>query len=479
MSDSEDGQAAGNGRRLSPPARRAVIAASTGTIIEWFDYSLYGSLAAILASDLFFPNFAPGVGVLAAFATFGVAFLIRPLGGILLGRIGDRYGRKPALVISLVLMGASTFLVAFLPSFATIGIWAPILLVVLRLAQGFGAGAELAGALALTAEYTPIKRRGFYTALLQTTSLVGVLLASLAFLVVSWLPHDALLSWGWRIPFLSAGLLFAVALYLRSRLEESPEYVAAAGKVRERDDQGPRPLALLFATMKRQVLIAFILISALNVTTYTLTSFIASYLKNTVGMSATSALAVVSIGTVVGIVAGPVVGALCDRHGFRRIWLLSMALTVPGVFLFFAGLRTGAFGVALLCVSLAYLIGYAGGGGAYPGVFANLFPTEVRYTGIAAAKELSGATVAGTTPFVATALTLAGGGSPWLVAGYVALWSLFGAIALWRLGAAAETPTVPNLLVSQESDPVGRREPAGHPVTSIVTSHVNEEGGAR
>jgi MFS family permease len=424
-----------------------------GTVIEWFDYSLYGSLAAILASELFFPEFAPGVGVLAAFATFGVAFLARPFGGILLGRLGDRHGRKPALMLSIVVMGVSTFAIAFLPTFTAIGIWSTVLLVILRLAQGFGAGAELAGALAVTAEYTPMKRRGFYTAVLQATSLIGVLLASLAFLVVSSLPRDVLLGWGWRIPFLSAGALFVVALYLRSRLEESPEYVSAMERIERSDRAAPQPLRLLFSKLKRRLFIAFVLIGALNVVTYTLISFTASYLRNTVGMSAGAALAVVSIGTFVGIIAGPAVGALCDRIGFRRIWLVSMIVTIPGAFLFFEGLRSGDFWTAVLTVSLAFAVAYGGGGGAYPGVFANMFPTEVRYSGIAFAKEINGATVAGTTPFVGTALTLVAGGSPWLFAGYVAAWSVLGVLALWWLGTESETPDTPNLLVSDDRHP--------------------------
>ncbi|MFF0499800.1 MFS transporter [Nocardia aobensis] len=462
-----------SGRVATAPARRALVAASAGTIIEWFDYALYGALAAILAGDLFFPRFSPGLATLAAFGAYGVAFFVRPLGGLVLGRIGDRRGRKPALMISLVLMGGCTVAVALVPTYSMIGVYAPILLVLLRVGQGFGAGAEVAGAIALVAEYAPLERRGLYTAVLQSTSLIGVLLSSLAFLSVSALPHEAMQSWGWRVPFLSAGLLFGVALYLRTRLEESPEYRTAMARAENRDEREHRPLALLFATMKRRLFLAFMLINAWNVLAAVLAVFIASYLRNTVRMPATYAFAILSIGTVVGVVSTIFFGAVCDKCGFRRIWMTSLAVTIPGVFLLFLGLRTGVFWLAAGSMALAYAIAYGPGAGAFPGVLANLFPTEVRYSGIAAVREVSAATVAGTVPFVATALVLAGGGTPWLVAGYVAVWALLGLICYSLLGNESETPESPNLFVKppnapEPTMPETTRRPATEPVQPAV-----------
>jgi MFS transporter, MHS family, shikimate and dehydroshikimate transport protein len=399
----------------------------------------------IPAGELFFPKLAPGLGVLAAFGAYGVAFFIRPLGGLLLGWVGDRHGRKPALMISLIVMGVSTVALAFLPTYGQIGIWAPVLLVLLRLGQGFGAGAEAAGALALVTEYAPLRRRGFYTGILQSTALVGVLLSSLSFLAVSALPPEAMQGWGWRIPFLSAALLFVVAVYLRSRLEESPEYrTAVAGSARRH-----HPLALLFGRMRKQLALAFVLISAWNVLAAVMASFIASYLRNTVHMSATASFTVLSIGTLTGVIATVVFGGLSDRHGFRRIWTVSLVATIPGVFLLFLGMQTGQFWIATISVVLAYAIIYGAGAGAFPGVLSNLFPTEVRYSGIAAVRELSAALIAGTAPFIATALVLAAGGAPWLVAGYVAVWAALGLLAFVALGGLAETPAAPNLLVAE------------------------------
>ncbi|AFA73564.1 shikimate transporter ShiA [Gordonia polyisoprenivorans VH2] len=435
--------------RMTPAARRALLGAAAGTLIEWFDYALYGSLAAILARELFFPEVSPGLGVLAAFGAYGVAFVVRPLGGLVIGRIGDRYGRKPGLVLSLTIMGLSTFAIAFLPTFAVAGYWAAVLLVVLRLLQGFGAGAENAGALALVAEYAPLRQRGFYTALMQSVVLVGVLLATVAFLLVSALPREAQLSWGWRVPFLSAGLMLLVAFYIRSRLEESPEFVAVAEKTRNAGSKPVQPIALLFGTMKARLVAMFVIISAYNVFAACLTSFVSSYLRNTVEVSAMQALGAVSVGTLFGAVAAPAFGAACDRYGFRPVWRVAAWTTIPGVFAMFFGLSTGNFWIAALSISLAYVIPYAAGAGAFPGLLANVFPAQVRFSGIATVREFSAALVAGTFPFIATALVLASGGAPWLVAGYIAIWSVLGLLAIGWLGHHSETPATRNLMVDQ------------------------------
>lgn len=459
--------------QMTPAARRALFGAAAGTLIEWFDYALYGALAAILARELFFPAVSPGLGILAAFAAYGVAFIIRPLGGIVIGRFGDRYGRKPALVLSLSIMGVSTFAMAFLPTYEMAGYWAAALLVVFRMIQGFGAGAENAGALALVAEYAPLRRRGFYMAMMQSVVLLGVLLATLAFLLVSALPREAQLSWGWRVPFLSAGLMLIIALYLRSRLEESPEFVAVMEKNKEAGRTAARPLTLLFGTMKARLAAMFVIISAYNVFAACLTSFVSSFLRNTVDVTAAQALGVVSIGTFLGAVASPFFGAACDRFGFRPVWRIAAWTTIPGVFLMFLGLNTGNFWIAAVCVSLAYVIPYAAGAGSFPGLLANVFPAQVRFSGIAAVREFSAALVAGTFPFIATALVLAADGGPWFVAGYIAIWSALGLLAIRWLGQHSETPPVRNLMVEETYSvriPVTDSPPATTPLRSEASN---------
>ncbi|SDG37547.1 MFS transporter [Pseudonocardia oroxyli] len=434
--------------RLTPAARRALLGACVGTVIEWFDYALFASFSAILASEIFFPNLAPGIGVLAALSTFGVGFFIRPLGGFVLGRLGDRYGRKPVLVFTLTLMGVATVAVGFLPTYAAVGILSPILLVLLRLIQGFGAGAESAGAIAIVAEYAPLRRRGFYTSFVQTSQIVGSLIASLVFIGVSSLPQDVFLSWGWRIPFYGAALLLGVAFWLRSRLEESDEYVQAVEKARDRTGQDLHPMRTLFTTMKKPLFLGLIVMCALNNASATLSVFTPSYLRNTLHMPAQSVFIVTSVGFFVGIFAGTLAGHLCDRFGFRKIWTAGALITAPGIFLYFMLLDTGSFALVLLAAGASYLLSYATMTGPSPGLLSNVFPTEVRYSGIAAVKETSSALAVGTMPIIATALVLATGGSPWLVATYVAVWCLLGVLALRALGRSIETPAQRNLTVN-------------------------------
>lgn len=209
--------------RIDKNVKRAIFASTLGTIIEWYDYGLYAAASGLIINKLFFPELSQLGGMLAAFATFAIGFIIRTVGGVVISHIGDKFGRKPALIFCISIMGGATVGVALLPTWHSIGIWAPILLIFLRLLQGFGAGAELAGAITLVAEYTPVKRRGFFTAIPNTTTNFGVLIATLTFLFFSWLPEETLLSWVWRVPFLLSVLLFVIALYIRAKLDETPE----------------------------------------------------------------------------------------------------------------------------------------------------------------------------------------------------------------------------------------------------------------
>lgn len=435
--------------RLTPAARRALAGACVGTVIEWFDYALFASFSAILASEIFFPNLGPSIGVLAALSTFGVGFFVRPLGGFVLGRLGDRYGRKPILIFTLVLMGVSTVAVGFLPTYASVGILAPILLVLLRLVQGFGAGAESAGAIAIVAEYAPLRRRGFYTSFVQSSQIVGSLLASVVFVIVSSMPQDAFLSWGWRVPFFGAAVLLVVAFYLRAKLEESDEYVLANEKARERTGETTRPLHTLFTTMKKPLLLGFVVMCSLNNASAAFSVFTPSYLRNTLQMPAQTIFIVTSVGFFVGVFAGTVAGYLCDRFGFRRVWTFGALLTAPGIFVYFLLLDSGSLALTIIAVAGAFLLSYSTMTGPSPGLLSNVFPTEVRYSGIATVKEMSSALAVGTMPIIATALVLASGGSPWWVAGYVAAWCVLGLLALRALGRTIETPATPNMNVER------------------------------
>ena len=396
--------------------RRAVTAATIGTIIEWFDYALYGAAAGLIINKLFFPQFSESAGVLAAFATFAVGFFSRPLGGILISHFGDRFGRKPALIFTIALMGVSTVAMGLLPTYAQVGIWAPILLVVLRLLQGFGAGAEYAGAVTLVAEYVPAERKAYYTAYLQAATVVGIMLATLMFLIVSYLPEETLFGWAWRVPFLVSALLFFVALYIRKNLDETPEYVAAMERAAERRLEAKVPLGELFRKSPRELLFGFLSVTGHNANAYILSAFSLSYMTNTLDMTRTDALTAVMIATLIGIIMTPPMGAIADRIGHAKVYLFGAVFVLLYAFPMFALIDTKNVVLATLGLSIGYGIGFGGLASAQGAFLANLFPTRYRFSGIAMTRELNSLLIAGPTPFIAAALVSAGGGKPiWVV----------------------------------------------------------------
>ncbi|MBA4219568.1 MAG: MFS transporter [Methylobacterium sp.] len=410
--------------------RRAVTAATIGTVIEWFDYALYGAAAGLIINKLFFPQFSESAGVLAAFATFAVGFFSRPLGGIVISHIGDRFGRKPALIFTIALMGASTVAMGLLPTYAQIGIWAPVLLVVLRLLQGFGAGAEYAGAVTLVAEYVPPQRKAYYTAYLQAATVVGIMLATLSFLLVSLLSEETLFGWAWRVPFLASGLLFFVALYIRKHLDETPEYVAAMEKAAEKRHEAQVPLRELISKSPRELLFGFLSVTGHNANAYILSAFSLSYMTNTLGMTRTDALTAVMIATLTGIITTPFIGALADRVGHAKVYLFGAVFVFCYAFPMFALLDTRNLLLCTIALSIGYGIGFGGLASAQGAFLANLFPTRYRFSGIAMTRELNSVAIAGPTPFIAAALVTAGGGKPTYVVAYLMLCCAVTAIAV-------------------------------------------------
>ena len=411
--------------------RRAVAAATIGTIIEWYDYALYGAASGLIINKLFFPSLSPVNGVLAAFATFAVGFFMRPVGGIIISHVGDRFGRKPALIFTIALMGGATVAMGLQPDFNQIGMVAPSLLVVFRLLQGFGAGAEYAGAVTLVSEYVLLERRGFYTAILQAATVVGILLATLSFLTVSYVPEEALLSWAWRIPFLVSAILFFVALYIRNRLDETPEYLVAMARAKARHLEQKVPLGELLRNSPKEVLFGFLSVTGHNANAYILSAFSLSYMTNTLGMARTDALIATSIAAFVGIIMAPIFGALADRIGNAKVFIIGAAFMVIFAFPLFALLDTKNLFLASLAMSLGYGIGFGGMAGAQGAFLANLFPTRYRFSGIALAREFNGMLIAGPTPFIASALVAMAGGTPRLVAVYLMACCLLTVVAVW------------------------------------------------
>jgi MFS family permease len=405
--------------QLYSTTRRAVFATTVGTIIEWYDYAIYGAASGLVINHLFFSNLSPASGVLAAFATFAVGFFVRPLGGIIIAHVGDRVGRKPALMLTIMLMAIGTVGMGLLPTFHDVGILAPIMLVILRLVQGMGAGAELAGAITVVAEYAPPNRKGFFTSIPSAATVVGILMASLAFLTVAYAPEEALLGWAWRIPFLFSGVLFILAVWIRKNLDETPEYVAAMNSAAARLESNRVPVGTLIRQSPRELILGFLSVTGHNANAYILSAFALSYMTNTLGMARADGLTVVITASICGIFGVLFFGWLADKIGSAQVYIIGAAAVMLLAFPMFTLFDTKNVFYSALGMSACYAIGYgamAGGQGAF---LASLFPTKYRFTGIAMSRELSGFAIAGPTPLIAAALVSYSDGKPTLVATYL------------------------------------------------------------
>ncbi|WP_433282322.1 MFS transporter [Pseudonocardia xinjiangensis] len=404
--------------------RRVVSGSLVGTALEWYDFFIYGTAAALVFNVLFFPQSDPAVGTLTAFATFGVGFVFRPLGGILFGHIGDRIGRRETLIITTLVMGVSTGVIGLLPTYDSIGAWAPVLLVLLRVLQGLGAGAEFGGASTLLAEHAPAHRRGFYTSFAQTGVQIGLVLGTVAFLLVGMLPDEQLFSWGWRVPFLVSFLLIAVSLYVRLRVAESPVFRAlTAGQ-----QVVKAPVLEALRRYPRNLLIGIGAHIADTAAVYLYATFTVSYATGTLGIPRGTVLTGVIVFGVVVIILQPVYGALSDRIGRRPLNIFSVVFTAAFAFPYFLLLRTEEPVLVVLAFVVATAFGLAPMIAVQPAFYAELFGARVRYTGFATSREI-GAALAGFTPLVAAALVSAAGGAPWLVAGYLIVLCLISLVA--------------------------------------------------
>lgn len=405
--------------------RRAGIAGLVGTTIEWYDFYIYGLAAALVFPKEFFPGSSPAAGTLASLGTFAVGFVARPLGGVIFGHLGDRVGRKTTLMLTLFLMGAATVLVGLLPGYATIGIWAPILLVVLRLLQGFAVGGEWGGAVTMVVESAPPGRRGFFGSLPQVGVPAGLVISASVFAVVAALPNDALANWAWRIPFLLSVVLIVVGLLIRSRISETPAFEAMKESGRERK----LPVAEAFRHHWRSIALCVGLYVSAGVPFYIVSVFVLSYGTSTTGISRGVLLSGMLIAAVVEAFTVPYFGALSDRLGRRPVFLAAAAFAVVLAFPFFWMLATQQTGVIWLAMLLALAVAHAGMYGPTAAMFAELFGAGVRYTGTSIGYQLGGV-VAGFVPLVAGALVAGAGGAAWPVA---AIWT---AAALVGFGAA-------------------------------------------
>ncbi|MBC9953311.1 MHS family MFS transporter [Leucobacter sp. cx-42] len=422
--------------------RRAVVGAFVGTAIEWYDFFIFGTAAALVFGPVFFPVADPAIGVLASFATFWVGFLARPIGGILFGHLGDKIGRKKVLVTTLFLMGIGTTAIGLLPTYAQVGILAPILLILLRAMQGLAVGGEWAGATVMATESAEGGKRTGAGMWVQQGSPAGSILATLVFLLVGNLPDEAFMSWGWRVPFLLSAVLLVVALVIRSRVEESEDFT----KTQQQKQVVKVPLFEVFREMPGIVIFG-IFASALGISAaFFQNTFLVSWWTNELQGDRQTILLLVFIMAVGQFIWQPISSLIATKIGRDRVMyygvLLSIAITIPYFFAILSG------NMVFLVITMFILMM---GGAAYyamlAGFLSSMFPPNVRYTGVALANGLCAVLIGGATPVIAQAILTASG--PWGVAAFYIGISVLTIIGIWgatrslaryqaRVGAAAD-----------------------------------------
>ncbi|MFJ8199436.1 MFS transporter [Streptomyces sp. NPDC096152] len=448
---------------------RIVAASLIGTTIEWYDFFLYGSAAALVFNTLFFPNSDPLVGTLLSFLTYAVGFAARPVGALVFGHYGDRLGRKKLLVLSLLMMGGATFAIGLLPTYASVGAAAPILLTVLRLVQGFALGGEWGGAVLLVSEHGDARRRGFWASWPQTGAPAGQLLATgVLSLLTALLSEQAFGSWGWRIPFLLSGVLVMVGLWIRLSVDESPVFKQALAHAEARKAaQGAEaateklPLVSVLRHHWRDILVAMGARMAENISYYVITAFILVYAVTSAGASKETALNAVLIASAVHFAVIPAWGALSDRIGRRPVYLLGAAGVGLWMFPFFSLIDTGTFVNLLIAVTVGLVLH----GAMYApqaAFFSEMFATRMRYSGASIGAQFASVAAGAPAPLIATAL-LADYGSSTPIALYVIAAAVLTLIAV---GVASETRHR-DLAAVETSD---RTEPAAAAATDARTA---------
>lgn len=407
--------------------KKVLIASLTGSAIEWFDYFLYGTAAALVFNKIFFPMVDPVIGLILSYLSFSLTFFIRPIGGVLFAHIGDRIGRKKTLVLTLSLMGGATVMIGLLPTYEMIGLWAPALLILMRIIQGMGIGGEWGGALLLAYEYAPEKRKGFFDSIPQAGVTIGMLMATFIVSLMTLFSEEDFLSWGWRIPFLLSSVLVLLGLWIRKDIDETPDFqkVKASGQVAK------APLRDTLKHHWREVLIAAGLKVVETAPFYIFSTFVVSYATSTLTYQKSQALEAVTLGALVATIMIPLMGLLSDKVGRQRMYAISVF--VLGLFIvpWFMLLNTGTTWGIVLATVIAFGVLWAPVTAVLGTLCSEIFSANVRYTGITLGYQLGAALAGGTAPLIATGL-LAKYDGDWVpVAWYLAVTVTISLIAIF------------------------------------------------
>ncbi|HCR1930395.1 TPA: MHS family MFS transporter [Enterobacter roggenkampii] len=407
--------------------KKVLIASLTGSAIEWFDYFLYGTAAALVFNKIFFPMVDPVIGLILSYLSFSLTFFIRPIGGVLFAHIGDRIGRKKTLVLTLSLMGGATVMIGLLPTYEMIGLWAPALLILMRIIQGMGIGGEWGGALLLAYEYAPEKRKGFFGSIPQAGVTIGMLMATFIVSLMTLFSEEEFLSWGWRIPFLLSSVLVLLGLWIRKDIDETPDFqkVKASGQVAK------APLRDTLKHHWREVLIAAGLKVVETAPFYIFSTFVVSYATSTLTYQKSQALEAVTLGALVATIMIPLMGLLSDKVGRQRMYAISVF--VLGLFIvpWFMLLNTGTTWGIVLATVIAFGVLWAPVTAVLGTLCSEIFSANVRYTGITLGYQLGAALAGGTAPLIATGL-LAKYDDDWVpVAWYLAVTVTISLIAIF------------------------------------------------
>jgi MFS transporter, MHS family, shikimate and dehydroshikimate transport protein len=401
--------------------RIVALASLVGTTIEWYDFFLYGTATALVFNKLFFPTVDPLMGTLYSLGTYSVGFVARPIGGIVIGHFGDKIGRKSMLVLTLMIMGVATFLIGCLPTYSQIGPWAPVLLVLLRVAQGFGVGGEWGGAVLMAVEHAPEGKRGFYGSWPQVGVPAGLLLSTIVYFPFSRMPEADFLSWGWRVPFLVSILLVVVGLIIRVRILETPAFE----RLKETGRQARQPIIEVLRRYPKEVLLAMGARFAENGAFYVYTVFVLIYAVQRVHLDRNVVLWALIVAATIELAAIPMYGALSDRIGRRPVYLFGAVCTALTAYPIFWMLDTGTPWLAHAALYMGLLLGHAAMYAPQGAFFSELFGTSVRYSGASLGVQLSSAIAGGFSPIIATRLLQLGYGR--------------GALSLYLIGMAAIT----------------------------------------